>query len=88
MRLDLSEEQYQLYKLIWQKCGASQMMPAVFDQTTVEIEAKAKSEYNFRSTGSVLEFDGCLYFEERSVSCARKRPQSPRLWRTQSLRRS
>ncbi len=40
------------------------MTPAVFDQTTVDIEAKADSSYDFRVTGSVLKFDGFLKFEE------------------------
>ena len=34
------------------------MTPAVFDQTTVDIVAKAKQAYDFRVTGSVLKFDG------------------------------
>ena len=42
IRKYLSDEQYKLYKLIWQRFVASQMTPAVFDQTTVDIEAKAK----------------------------------------------
>jgi DNA topoisomerase-1 len=64
IRRYLSDEQYRLYKLIWQRFVASQMTPAVFDQTTVEIEAKAKLSYDFRVTGSVLKFDGHLKFEE------------------------
>ena len=64
IRRYLSDEQYRLYKLIWQRFVASQMTPAVFDQTTVEIEAKAKLTYDFRVTGSVLKFDGHLKFEE------------------------
>jgi DNA topoisomerase-1 len=64
IRKYLSDEQYRLYKLIWQRFVASQMTPAVFDQTTVEIEAKAKLAYDFRVTGSVLKFDGHLKFEE------------------------
>src|SRR6185312_8302434 len=50
--------------LIWQRFVASQMTPAVFDQTTVEIDAKAKLTYDFRVSGSVLKFDGHLKFEE------------------------
>jgi DNA topoisomerase-1 len=65
MRSYLSDEQYRLYKLIWERAVTSQMVPAIFDRTTVEIDAKAKNEYNFRSTGSVLVFDGYLYFEEQ-----------------------
>ncbi len=56
----LSDEQYKLYKLIWQRFVASQMMQAVFDQTTVDIVAKSDRSYDFRVTGSVLKFDGFL----------------------------
>ena len=64
IRRYLSDEQYRLYKLIWQRFVASQMTPAVFDQTTVEIKADAKLTYDFRVSGSVLKFDGHLKFEE------------------------
>ena len=58
IRSYLSEEQYKLYKLIWQKFVSSQMTAAVFDQTTVDIAAQAKQRYDFRVNGSVLKFDG------------------------------
>ena len=65
IRRYLSDEQYRLYKLIWERAVTSQMTPAVFDQTTVDIEAKAgKTAYDFRTTGSILKFDGFLRFEE------------------------
>jgi DNA topoisomerase-1 len=61
IRASLSEEQYKLYKLVWQKFVSSQMTPAVFDQTTVDVAAKASDRtYDFRVTGSVLKFDGYL----------------------------
>ncbi|HEX3662665.1 MAG TPA: type I DNA topoisomerase [Acidobacteriaceae bacterium] len=60
IRRYLSDEQYRLYKLIWQRFVASQMVPAVFDQTTVTIDARADRAYEFRATGSVLKFDGFL----------------------------
>ncbi len=67
IRRYLSDEQFRLYKLIWERAVSSQMMPAVFDQTTVEIEAGVdKRSYDFRTTGSVLKFDGCLYFDEQT----------------------
>jgi DNA topoisomerase-1 len=56
----LSDEQYRLYKMIWQRFVSSQMMPAIFDQTTIEIAAKADKTYDFRVSGSVLKFDGFL----------------------------
>ncbi len=56
----LSDEQYKLYKLIWQKFVSSQMVPAVFDQTTIAIAAKADKTYDFRISGSIQVFDGFL----------------------------
>jgi DNA topoisomerase I len=64
IRRHLSDEQFRLYRLIWQRFVSSQMTQAVFDQTTVDIEAKADHSYDFRVTGSVLKFDGFLKFEE------------------------
>ncbi len=62
----LSDEQFRLYRLIWQRFVASQMVPAVFDQTTVDILAKADRSYNFRVTGSVMKFDGFLKVYEEA----------------------
>ncbi|MGA2694857.1 MAG: type I DNA topoisomerase [Terriglobales bacterium] len=63
----LKEDEYKVYKLIWQRFVASQIMPAVFDQTTVDIDAKNGSNtFWFRVTGSVLKFDGFLKVYEES----------------------
>jgi DNA topoisomerase I len=62
----LSDEQLRLYRLIWQRFVASQMVPAVFDQTTVDIVARADRSYNFRVTGSVMKFDGFLKVYEEA----------------------
>ena len=58
----LEEDALKLYRLIWMRFVASQMMPAVFDQTTIEVVAKGKdsADYLFRATGSVPKFDGFL----------------------------
>jgi DNA topoisomerase-1 len=53
----LSGDEFRLYRLIWQRFVASQMNPAVFDQTTIDIKA---GRFTFRATGSVLKFDGFL----------------------------
>lgn len=53
----LSPDEYKLYRLIWQRFVASQMMPAIFDQTTIDIKA---GRFVFRATGSVQKFDGFL----------------------------
>ena len=53
----LNKEELKLYRLIWQRFVASQMMPALFDQTTIDITA---GRFLFRATGSVQKFDGFL----------------------------
>ena len=62
VRKYLKPEQYKLYALIWNRFLASQMSPAMYDQTSVEIEAKAGggNEYMLRASGRVLKFDGWL----------------------------
>jgi DNA topoisomerase I len=63
----LGEDEYKVYKLIWQRFVASQMMPAVFDQTGVDIEARSGNQtFTFRVTGSVLKFEGFLKVYEES----------------------
>jgi len=63
----LQEDEFKVYKLIWQRFVASQMNPAVFDQTTVDIDAKSANEiFWFRVTGSVMKFDGFLKVYEES----------------------
>jgi len=57
VRAHLTGDQYYLYKLIWNRFVASQMMPATFDDTTVDITAGA---YLFRVKGSVPKFAGWL----------------------------
>lgn len=51
----LTEDQHRLYELIWNKFVASQMTPALYKQTTVDISA---GRCLFRTTGSHLLFDG------------------------------
>jgi DNA topoisomerase-1 len=63
----LQEDEYKVYRLIWQRFVASQMMPAVFDQTSVDIEAKNPAEsFTFRVTGSVRKFEGFMKVYEES----------------------
>src|SRR5213596_1331980 len=60
----LGEDELKLYRLIWTRFLASQMNPAVYDQTTVEISAK---DYLFRENGRVMKFDGFLRVYEEST---------------------
>jgi DNA topoisomerase-1 len=57
VRKFLDDDLFKLYQLIWQRFVASQMLPAIFDQTTIDITA---SDYTFRANGSVQKFDGYL----------------------------
>ena len=58
----LAEDEMKLYRLIWNRFVASQMMPALYDQTTIDVSARGKNgvDYQFRATGSVLKFEGFL----------------------------
>ncbi len=58
----LQEDEMKLYRLIWMRFVASQMMPAIFDQTTIDVAAKGTdgAVYTFRATGSVPKFKGFL----------------------------
>ncbi|MDR3709897.1 MAG: type I DNA topoisomerase [Capsulimonadaceae bacterium] len=53
----MTPEQANLYRLIWQRFVASQMMQAVYDVVTVTISA---GDYGFRATGSTIKFEGFL----------------------------
>lgn len=57
VRAHLTPDQYYLYRLIWNRFVASQMTPATFDDTTVDINA---ADYVFRAKGSVPKFAGWL----------------------------
>ncbi|HEX5437290.1 MAG TPA: type I DNA topoisomerase [Gemmatimonadaceae bacterium] len=57
VRKHLSADQFKLYELVWKRFMASQMAAAVFDTTTVDFDL---GRYLFRSTGSVIKFEGFL----------------------------
>jgi DNA topoisomerase-1 len=62
VRRHLRDDQYKLYKLIWDRFVACQMKEAVYDQTSVEIEAIATNgtKYGLRAGGRILKFPGWL----------------------------
>ncbi len=67
VRKYLDDDLFKLYQLIWQRFVASQMLPAVFDQTSIAISA---GDYTFRATGSVQKFDGYLRVYQMPVANA------------------
>ncbi|HWC51227.1 MAG TPA: type I DNA topoisomerase, partial [Nitrospira sp.] len=55
----LEQDQYNLYKLIWNRFIASQMVPAILDVTRVETTPlETEARYLFRSTGTIVKFPG------------------------------
>jgi DNA topoisomerase I len=59
----LSRDELRLYTLVWERFIASQMAPAILDQTSVDILAgppAGEKPYLFRATGSVVKFPGFL----------------------------
>jgi DNA topoisomerase-1 len=80
IRKYLSDEQFKLYKLIWDRFIASQMSPAVYDQTGVDIEAacKAGSKHKtlgLRASGKVLKFSGWLEQYENGKTDSEEAPK-------------
>ncbi len=69
VRRYLRRDVFQLYSLIWDRFVASQMVPALFDQTVFEIPVR---EAVFRATGQQIKFDGFMkvYIEGRDERAA------------------
>src|SRR5262249_22627643 len=58
----LTPDQYSLYRLIWNRFVASQMLPATFDETIVDVSAvpPGSFEYLLRVKGAVPKFAGWM----------------------------
>ncbi len=57
IKSSLTNDQYKLYKLIYNRFIASQMATAIYDTVSVDIEANS---YNFKANGQTLKFDGFM----------------------------
>ena len=55
IKAHLADDEFELYKLVWQRFLASQMTSIIYDQTSIEIKSE-KAE--FRTTGSIIKFEG------------------------------
>jgi DNA topoisomerase-1 len=71
----LSKDELALYELIWRRFVASQMAPALYQVTTVEVTA---GDYLFRASASVLEFPGftLLYQETPELQATEQEPEA------------
>lgn len=63
IKKSLTNDQYRLYKLIWDRFMASQMASAELDTVTADIEAGG---YIFRSSGYTVKFQGYMTLYEES----------------------
>ena len=87
----LNASQFKLYELIWKRMVASQMSAALFDNTTVDIEARcpdSRTDYLFRASSSVSTFPGfiILYTEGRDEAEEKKEPPLPYLEKGDELK--
>ena len=79
IRAYLEHDQYQLYKLIWNRFIASQMVPAILDVTRVDCAPLGtKDRYIFRATGTVVKFAGhtAVYLEGTDKELLAQKPKS------------
>lgn len=67
IKASLTNDQYKLYRLIYNRFIASQMSAAVYDTISATIESDTKPAYGFRASGQTLKFKGfmTLYVEDR-----------------------
>ena len=71
----LEDDAARLYELIWLRFVAGQMAPALYDTTTIDFDLKAEGgEYQFRSTGSILKFQGFTRLYVEATEAGDRRP--------------
>lgn len=79
IRQYLDHDQYNLYKLIWNRFIASQMVPAILDVTRIDsTPVSTKERYVFRSTGTVVKFPGhtIVYMEGVDKEAPSQKPKA------------
>jgi DNA topoisomerase-1 len=79
IRQYLDHDQYNLYKLIWNRFIASQMVPAILDVTRIDsMPVDTNERYLFRSTGTVVKFPGhtIVYMEGVDKELPSQKPKA------------
>ena len=86
IKASLTNEQYKLYKLIYNRFIASQMASAIFDTVSVEIEANS---YNFKANGQTINFKGfmTLYIEGTDIEEKEENTKLPELEVNEKLKK-
>ena len=72
VKLDAAEQK--LYRLIWERFVACQMVPARISRRTVEVEAGSENTYLFRATASEIAFPG--YMKASGIEAAADHSQN------------
>ncbi len=70
-KASLSQDQYRLYKLIWERFIASRMTDQIQDTVTVDVKA---GDYLFRASGYTVAFDGFSILYEVSTDEKKEQP--------------
>jgi len=91
IKKNLTANQFRLYELIWKRMVASQMAAAIFDNTTVDIEARCrdpKTGYLLRTSSSINRFPGfiILYTEQKDQAEEEKQTSLPPLEKGDTLK--
>lgn len=77
VKSSLTDDQYKLYKLVWERFIASQMADCILNTVSVKISC---GDYGFRASGHTVEFDGfTAIYEETKDSQEEKSVQLPEL---------
>lgn len=86
IKSSLTNDQYKLYKLIYNRFIASQMAGAIYDTVSVKILA---DKYNFRANGQTLKFKGfmTLYVETSDFEEKEEFEKIPELIEGQELKK-
>ena len=79
----LTNDQYRLYKLIWERFAASQMTSAVYDTMQVTIDANG---HTFKASGSNIKFKGYMtVYVESTDNKEKKEKMLPNLEENQTV---
>ncbi|RJR28040.1 type I DNA topoisomerase [candidate division WWE3 bacterium] len=54
----MTADELKVYMMIWKRSLECQMLPAIYDQTSMEV--LSETGYGFRATGSLLKFEGWM----------------------------
>jgi DNA topoisomerase-1 len=84
IKAQLSNDQYKLYKLIYNRFIASQMSSAVYDTVSVDIKA---GDYNFKANGQTIKFEGFMKLYIESTDEEEENVKMPELQKGEEVKK-